>query len=62
MESEHVTEINTIDTSFITPEDVKINSFGNIVFYSYLEFRTTDKVHKRSNSACYAPPSEPFRF
>jgi hypothetical protein len=29
---------------------------------SYLEFRTMDKVHKPSDSECYTPSSEPFRF
>jgi hypothetical protein len=32
------------------------------MFYSYLEFGTMDKVHKPSDSECYTPLSEPFRF
>jgi hypothetical protein len=30
--------------------------------FQYLEFRTMDEVHKRSDSECYKPPSEAFSF
>jgi hypothetical protein len=33
-----------------------------LVFCSYLEFRTTDKAHKPSDSECCTPSSEAFRF
>jgi hypothetical protein len=32
------------------------------LFSNYLEFRTMVKVHKPSDSECYAPTLEPFRF
>jgi hypothetical protein len=37
------------------------SSFRNSVLL-YLEFQTMDRVQKPSNSECYTPPSEPFRF
>jgi hypothetical protein len=37
-------------------------SFQNVVFSSHLEFPTMDKVHKSSDSECYAPSSEHFRL
>jgi hypothetical protein len=45
-----------------TPEDGNRPSFRNYVFSSYLEFRTTDKIHKPSDSYCYSPSSKPFNF
>jgi hypothetical protein len=36
--------------------------YRNIVFSSYLEFRTLDKVHKPGDSECCTPSSELFRF
>jgi hypothetical protein len=36
--------------------------FQYVVFPTYLEFWTMNKVHKPSNSECYTPQSEPFRF
>jgi hypothetical protein len=38
------------------------SSFRNVVFYSYLEARAMEEVHKSSHSECYTPSSEPFRF
>jgi hypothetical protein len=32
------------------------------MFTTYLEYRMMDKVHKLSDSECYTPSSEPFRF
>jgi hypothetical protein len=40
----------------------KRTMFRNVVFYSYLEFRTTDKVHNPNDSECCTPSSGPFRF
>jgi hypothetical protein len=51
-----------VDVSFHSPEDGNITSFRNIVYSSYLEFRTMDKVRKTSDSQCCTPKSEPFRF
>jgi hypothetical protein len=38
--------------------------FPNVVFSSYLEFRTMDKVQKPRDFQCYtrSTSSEPFRF
>jgi hypothetical protein len=38
------------------------SSFWNVMFSSYLEFWTMDKVHNPSDSECYTPSSEPFIF
>jgi hypothetical protein len=40
-----------LDASLPSPEDGNRFSFGNVVFSSYLEFRTMDKVKKPSDSA-----------
>jgi hypothetical protein len=45
-----------------SPEDGIKSNFRNIVFSSCLEFPAMDKVHKPSDSECYTPSSEPFRF
>jgi hypothetical protein len=42
-------------------DDGKGSSFRNVVFSSFLEYRTMDKVRKLSNSECHTPSSEPFR-
>jgi hypothetical protein len=44
------------------PENRNRSSFRNVIFSSYLEYRTMDRVHKPSVSECYAPSSEPFRL
>jgi hypothetical protein len=41
---------NRVGLSLSSPEDGKRSSFRNIAFYSYLEFRTMDAVHKLSDS------------
>jgi hypothetical protein len=53
---------NRIGVSLPSPEEGNRSSFRNVVFYSYLEFRTMNKVQKPSDSDCYTPSSEPFRF
>jgi hypothetical protein len=53
---------DTVDASLPLPEDETRSSFRNVVFPSYLEFRTIDKVQKASDPKCYTPSSEPFRF
>jgi hypothetical protein len=45
---------NRAGVSFPSPEDGNTSSFPEVVFSSYLEFRTMDKVNKPSNSECYA--------
>jgi hypothetical protein len=37
-------------SSHPAPEDGNTPGFGNVVFSSYFNFRTMDKVHKRSDS------------
>jgi hypothetical protein len=44
------------------PEDGNRCSFQNDVFSSYLEIQALDKVNKPSDSECYTPSSEKFRF
>jgi hypothetical protein len=39
-----------VGVSFPSPEDGSRSSFRNVVFSSYLEFRTMDKVQKPSDS------------
>jgi hypothetical protein len=39
-------EANRVGVSFLSPEDGKRSIFGNVVFSSYLEFQTKDKVQK----------------
>jgi hypothetical protein len=41
---------NTVYVSLPSPEDVNGSSFRNVVFSSYLEFWTMDKVQKSSDS------------
>jgi hypothetical protein len=41
---------NRVKVSFPSPEDGNRPSFRNVLFSSYLEFRTIDIVHKRSHS------------
>jgi hypothetical protein len=41
---------NSVGVSPQSPEDAKRSSFRNAVFSSYLEFLTTDKVHKPGDS------------
>jgi hypothetical protein len=43
-------------------EDGNRFSCRNAVFCRYLEFRTTGKMCKPSDCACYRPVLEPFRF
>jgi hypothetical protein len=38
------------------------STFRKVVFSSYLELRTLDKIHNPSDSWCYAPSLEPFRL
>jgi hypothetical protein len=40
----------------------KKSSFRSVVFSSNLEFWMMGKVHKPSDSSCYTPSSEPYRF
>jgi hypothetical protein len=41
---------NRVDVSLFSPEDGKRSNFRNLMFSSYLEFFTMDKVHKPSDS------------
>jgi hypothetical protein len=43
-------EPNRVGVSLLSPEDETISVFQNVVFSSYLEFRTVDKVHIPSDS------------
>jgi hypothetical protein len=52
---------NRVGVSFPSVEDGNI-SLRNVVFYSYLEFRTMDKVRKPSDYDYRTPSSELFRF
>jgi hypothetical protein len=52
---------NRVGVSLLPSEDKQIQ-FPTRYVFQYLEFRTMDKVHKRSNSDCYKPSSEPCRF
>jgi hypothetical protein len=45
----------------VTYEEGNRSSFRVVSFYSYLEYRTMDKVQKRIDSECYTSSSEPFR-
>jgi hypothetical protein len=40
---------NRVSVSLASLEDGKRSSFRNVVFSTYLEFRTMDKVHKLSD-------------
>jgi hypothetical protein len=53
---------NRVDVSFPSPEDGNRSSLRNVVFSSYLEFRTMDEVHKPMDFESYTPPLEPFRI
>jgi hypothetical protein len=41
--------LNRIDVSLPSPEERNRPSFRNVVFSSYLEFRTMEEVHKASD-------------
>jgi hypothetical protein len=41
---------------------METSSFQNVLFSSFLEYWTMDKVQKPSNSECYTRSSEPFRI
>jgi hypothetical protein len=43
-------------------EEGNRSNFRNVLFSSYLELWTTEKVHTPSNFECYTPSSEPFGF
>jgi hypothetical protein len=43
-------------------EDGKRSDFPDVVFSSNFEFWTMDKLPKRSDSGCYTPSSELYRF
>jgi hypothetical protein len=49
---------NKVGVSLPSPGEGKRSSFRNVVFSSYLEFWTMDKVYESSESECYAPSSE----
>jgi hypothetical protein len=53
---------NTVGESLPSPEDRNRSNFRKVVFSSYLELRTRDKVHRPSDSECYTPSSESFSF
>jgi hypothetical protein len=53
---------NSVGVSIPTPYGVNRTSSHDTVVSSYLEFRTTDKVQKRSDSKCYTQVSETTRF
>jgi hypothetical protein len=53
---------NRLGVSLSSPGNGNRSSFRNVVFSSYLEFWTMDKVQKPSGSECYTPSLEPFRF
>jgi hypothetical protein len=44
---------NGIGVSLPPPEDGNRSGFRNVMFLSYLEFRTMDELHKSSDSECY---------
>jgi hypothetical protein len=48
--------------SLPSPEGRNRYSFQNVVFSSYAQLRKMDKVQKPSDSECYTPMLEPFRF
>jgi hypothetical protein len=41
---------NRVGVSLLSPEDGNRPSFRNVVFSSYLEFQTIDKMHKLRDS------------
>jgi hypothetical protein len=53
---------NRVGASLLLPKDGLKSNLRKVVFTSYLEFRTMDKVQEPSDFECYTPPSEPFRF
>jgi hypothetical protein len=53
---------NTAGVFYPSSENGKRPSFRNVVFSSYLEFRTIDKVHKPSDFVCYTQSSETIIF
>jgi hypothetical protein len=53
---------NSLGVFLLSPEDGNRFSFWNVVFSSYLEFMTMDRVHKHSDSDCCAPLSELLTF
>jgi hypothetical protein len=53
---------NRVGVSLPLSEDGHRPSFRKAVFSSYLELRTVDKVQTPSDSECYTPSSELFRF
>jgi hypothetical protein len=42
-----------VDVTLSSPEDGKLFSVRNVVFSSYLEFLTLDKVYKPNASQCW---------
>jgi hypothetical protein len=50
---------NIVGVSVPSPEDGNYSSFRNFVPSSYLEFRTMNKVHKRSDPDCRLLPELP---
>jgi hypothetical protein len=52
---------NRVDVCSPSPK-TETYSFRNIVFPSYLEFRTMNRVQKRRDSERYTPLLELFRF
>jgi hypothetical protein len=53
-------EPSRVGVSLSSPDDGNRSSFRNLVFSSYLEFRTIDKVHNPSYSECYTTSSETY--
>jgi hypothetical protein len=53
---------NRVGLFFRSPENLNRSIFRNVVFTSYLEFRTMVKIHKPSDSECYTPWAELFAF
>jgi hypothetical protein len=51
---------NRISVPLTSSEDGNRSSLLNVVFSSYVEFRTMDEVHKSSHSEWHTPSSELF--
>jgi hypothetical protein len=51
-----------VEVSLPSHEDGNRSGFRNVVFSSYLEFRTMDRVQNLSNSDCNTLASELFRI
>jgi hypothetical protein len=49
IQNHRVSGLNTVNVSFLSPEEGNTSSFPNVMLSSYLEFRTFNKIQKPSD-------------